>query len=500
MRRLALLVSLTLLLGIAALPVPASGAPRVGPTISSVGLAVGSPGETVSGKAAAGVVHVIGNGILPGTLDPAESVMLTRSMWGGTPAANDRFGASVAVADLNDDNLSDIAIGAPGAGGSGRVYVAYRLQDGTFDPGTLSAVYRQGAGNIPGTSEPGDNFGAVVHIGHTSGGQAWLAIGAPGEDIGAANGAGAVTIIEDDVPSPGFAYSVYQGKSGLPGSPESGDAFGSALADFGLGGLAVGAPGEDIGSAADTGHVVGMAASIGNHPGSGAETGYQQGVGGVPGSNEPGDRFGAALYGRLQNSLTIGAPGEDVGAANGAGAITDIPVPGQIGVTATSWYQGKNGLGGGVESGDAFGAALGATEGGSLIVGVPGEDVGSDADAGLVQLLQYVGGGNYSLTASASQVVHSDTPIVAGESESGDRFGSSIAEGMGYVVVGVPGEDVGAVTNGGAIVLVPAVDFVLVPSFNGQQIHQGTAGITSDAETSDAFGASVSGGAIGTEI
>lgn len=499
MRRLAVLASLTMLLGVFAVPADVGAAPRIPPPINPVGTAVGSPGEGVSGKAAAGVVHVIGNGVQPWTLDPAESVMLTRSMWGEAPAANDRFGASVAVGDLNDDNLSDVAIGAPGAGGSGRVYVAYRLGDGTFAPGTLSAVWRQGANNIPGASEAGDGFGSTVHIGHTSGGQAWIAIGAPGEDIGSANGAGAVTVIEDDVPAPGFAYSIFQGNNSVPGTPESGDAFGTAVADFGLGGLAVGAPGEDIGTTADTGHVAGLAATVGGYPGSGTEFGFQQGAGGVPGTNEAGDRFGAALYGRLQNSLTIGAPGEDIGAVNGAGAITDIPVPGQTGVTATSWYQGKSGLAGTAEAGDAFGSALAATEGGSLIVGAPGEDVGPDTDAGIIHLLPSVGGMNYSLTSSASQVLHSDTTNVAGDAEDGDRFGASLGEGQEYLIVGAPGEDVGTVGSGGAIVVIVAGVLALNLSMMGQQLHQNTPGIDSDAEPTDAFGASVSANTAGTE-
>jgi hypothetical protein len=434
--------------------------------------------------------------------------MLTRSMWGEPTVANDRFGASVAVGDLNGDDLSDVAIGAPGVdGGSGRVYVAYRLVNGSFDPGILSAVYRQGTGDIPGSNEPGDSFGATVLISATSGGQAWLAIGAPGEDIGSANAAGAVTVVEDDVPAPGFAYSVYQGKSGLPGTPESGDAFGTALAEFGLGGLAIGAPGEDIGTTPDTGHVVGLAATIGNYPGSGSEFGYQQGVGGVPGTNEPGDRFGAALYGRLQNALTIGAPGEDIGSANGAGAITDIPVPGQLEVTATSWYQGKSGLLGTAESGDAFGAALSATSAGSIVVGAPGEDVGTNTDAGIIHVVQWIGGGPlgmYTLVAGANQAAHPDTTNIAGDAESGDRFGATLGEGLpagdlGYLVVGVPGEDVGTVTNGGAIVVVVTSTIAIDPARMGQQLHQGTTGLESDAEVGDAFGGAVGATDAGSE-
>jgi hypothetical protein len=476
--------------------VDAVGTPRF--PDEPLGAAIGSPGETVSGKANAGVVHVFPHAGSTFNLDLLGSTMLTRSMWPGeAPAANDRFGESVAVGDLNGDGLTDVAIGAPGvAGGSGRVYVAYRLADGSFDPAVLSDVHRQGAGAIVGTSEAGDRFGAAVHVGRTSGGDAWLAIGAPGEDISAANGAGAVTIVLLGAVS---SFSVYQGKSGLPGTPESADAFGAALADFGLGGLAIGAPGEDIGAAVDAGHVIGMAATIGGLPGSAAETGYQQGVGGVPGTNEPGDRFGAALYGRLENALSIGVPGEDVGSANGAGAVIDSPVPGQMGVTATSWYQGKSGLPGTAESGDAFGAALSATNGGSLVVGAPGEDVGSIADAGIIHVLRSAGGMNYSLTSSLSQVFHCDTANVPGIAEAGDRFGASLGEALSRVLVGVPGEDVGSVGGAGAIVVLDADALSVLPPGASEQITQDVPGVDSTAEAGDAFGASVAGRQVGSD-
>src|SRR5262245_3983954 len=109
----------------APLAADAARVPRVDPG-TPLGAAIGSPGETVSGKANAGVVHVFRNNGALSTLDSSTSLMLTRSMWfGESTAANDRFGESVAVGDLNGDNLSDVAIGAPGAGGTGRVYVAY---------------------------------------------------------------------------------------------------------------------------------------------------------------------------------------------------------------------------------------------------------------------------------------------------------------------------------------------------------------------------------------
>jgi hypothetical protein len=86
-----------------------------------------------------------------------------------------------------------------------------------------------------------------------------LAVGAPGETVGGRLGAGAVSVVKND--DTGFLATgsqlFYQGFAGVPGTAESGDGFGSAVAVGGFGrgggGLAVGVPGEDIGAVADAG-------------------------------------------------------------------------------------------------------------------------------------------------------------------------------------------------------------------------------------------------------
>jgi hypothetical protein len=127
---------------------------------------------------------------------------------------------------------------------------------------------------------------------------------------------------------------------------------------------------------------------------------WSQNSSGVPGTNEAGDRFGAAVHlGYVEvlvdddpfgmNVYVIGAPGEDIGKVKDAGAIT-VLAPGVK--PAFSLYQGA-GLPGKAEKGDQVGAALGDFQGeyhgpyyggDGIIVGAPGEDVGTVVDAGVV--------------------------------------------------------------------------------------------------------------------
>ena len=153
-----------------------------------------------------------------------------------------------------------------------------------------------------------------------------LVAGVPGEDIGGIVDAGVVNVL-------------YGSGSGLPDGasqqltqarPEAGDRFGAALnaGNFGSGGidLAVGVPGEDVGSAADAGAVVVLIAA-------GFYQLLTQGgatdMGSVPGASEAGDRFGTALASgdfdaNSADNLAVGAPGEDLDGVGDAGVVISL--------------------------------------------------------------------------------------------------------------------------------------------------------------------------------
>jgi hypothetical protein len=161
--------------------------------------------------------------------------------------------------------------------------------------------------------------------------------------------------------------------------------------------------------------------------------------------------------------------------------------------------QGAGGVGGAVESGDRFGAAL--AEGFfdnnpmGLAVGAPGEDIGTAVDAGAVNSLH----GSSSGLVGNARVLFQGAAGVPGTAETGDRFGSALADGvvfftsfnvdaLGDLAVGVPGEDVGAATDAGAVNILDGSATGLVG--DGLFI-QGAGGVGGAAESGDGFGTAV---------
>ena len=159
-------------------------------------LAVGIP-EDQNGGAASGSVLVLYGG--SGGLDPADSQSWTSADFGTTPSAAHGFGHALAAGNFDGDTEDDLAIGDedfPGGGGSlaGRVYVLYGAFGGL---GTNRAqTFRQGEGGLGGTTEPSDNFGGALAVGDFDGsGLDDLAVGVPGQDLGTFNAAGAVATL-----------------------------------------------------------------------------------------------------------------------------------------------------------------------------------------------------------------------------------------------------------------------------------------------------------------
>jgi len=215
-----------------------------------------------------------------------------------------------------------------------------------------------------------------------------LAVGVPGEDIGAVVDAGTVvTVYGGDSQAPG---TFRQGAGGVAGAAERGDRFGAALAigrfnDDPYSDVAVGVPGEDVGTAADAGAVNLV---------EGTDAGLRPGALYLQGHPERGDRFGSSLtlnyfLADLGADLAVGAPGETVNGVAGAGAVSlfdgNATAPGRewllyvdLGPDATAPAR----------PGDAFGASVGwytansPSPGKTLVAGAPGRDrFGTDAGA-----------------------------------------------------------------------------------------------------------------------
>jgi hypothetical protein len=214
---------------------------------------VGAPGREVAAQPQAGEVYdyLVDRDFkarLVGTLSYATAGVA------GTPAAGDRFGQV-----LNGWG-SAVMVGVPrrtvhGQAQAGEVVWASRGLDES--PTFTAMVVNQDSPSVPGKAERGDHFGASVADGLLD----W--VGVPGEDLGDIADAGLVhsQFSLDDEGQLGGGHIITQNTPGIPGRAERGDHFGAALATVrgmkcGSGSdLAIGAPGESVGSVTGAGSV-----------------------------------------------------------------------------------------------------------------------------------------------------------------------------------------------------------------------------------------------------
>lgn len=274
-------------------------------------LYVGSPAQDVGTTVAAGTVTSFTVGATSVTAQNARSVSQATAGVPGSPVRNGGFGSALSAEG------TVVAIGAPGqtvsgAVGAGAVVLvndAPADRVGSFAPREIT----QNSPGVAGTAEAQDHFGAAVHLAWDPAHAAYhLAIGAPGEDVGSAADAGTVDVLRFpfDTPTRWSAVGYDQNSAGVAGTAERGDAFGTAVTAFAQpsGELItlVGSPGEDVGSVRDAGMVQAVGTST--------NPSWTQSSAGIPGAPETGDRMGATLSDRLAGAgPLVGMPGEDGG-------------------------------------------------------------------------------------------------------------------------------------------------------------------------------------------
>ena len=363
---------------------------------------------------------------------------------------------------------------------------------------------------------------AQVHGDFNGDGIADLAIGVPNEDVGTIADAGAVSVLYGTATGLSSATDQIwtQDSLGIVGDvSEDFDLFGFALAagDFngdGFEDLAVGVVGEDVavfmGTVANAGAINVLYGSANGlqsdsrsfwHQDSNARTTP------IGDTVETGDVFGAALAagdfnGDTYDDLAVGVPGESVGGTPNAGAVNIIyGTPGGLlgdpfaPLVAQFRHQNSAGIAETAEDGDSFGSSLAAADFGKttrddLAIGVQGESVGTLIGAGAVHVLY---GSDNGITASGSQLWTQNSSGIADTAELVDGFGQVLAaanfgnSAQADLAIGSPLENVGSVTNAGAVNIIYGTSTGLA-SVGNQFWHQNSSGIANSATEGDQFG------------
>ncbi|MFI0964030.1 FG-GAP-like repeat-containing protein [Streptomyces sp. NPDC021080] len=129
----------------------------------------------------------------------ADLVVLKRADGTNVPG-----GSSLGIGDVNKDGYADLVIGRPVDGRGeesvepallgGQVGVVYGSASGPDTSRTT--VINQDTAGVPGVSEKGDDFGRGISVGDVNGdGYADVAVGSPGEAIGTLAAAGGVAVL-----------------------------------------------------------------------------------------------------------------------------------------------------------------------------------------------------------------------------------------------------------------------------------------------------------------
>ncbi|NUS09117.1 MAG: VCBS repeat-containing protein [Nonomuraea sp.] len=350
-------------------------------------LVVGAPGATVDGRRAAGYVTVLYGG--PHGLSTGRRSVISRATQGipGGPTANEGFGRQLSRGDLDGDGYADLVVGLRtkgdavivwggrrGLSGAATSIPASRTVPGDYDgDGHLDlAAFRtsESPGDDPlGTtaavwSGPFSRAGKPAATGGLDGVGGYDVVdGASGDVNGDGRDDLALNVYIGDG---GFSTAFYLASTthltalGSEAVPQGAYADAVALGDFDHDGY------DDlvVGLCGDQRIEVARGFANGLRPRS-TWTSYSLDTPGVPRAAAPNDCFGSALSagdvtGDGVDDLAVGVSGEEIGHADGAGAVTLLH-GGRAGLTgqgAQTLTQDTAGIVGTSEPGDGFGSAV----------------------------------------------------------------------------------------------------------------------------------------------
>lgn len=437
----------------------------------------------------------------------------------GSPEDFDNFGASLASGDFNGDGYSDLAIGIPhpvqllGPVG-GRVSIFYG------DAGGLDRdadqIFSQDTDNMLDVGELGDQFGLRLAAGDfNADARTDLAIAVPFERLGGEPGLqhGCVQVLYGS--SSGLSTvnnQIWsQNTAGIADVAEGGDRFGNALATGDFNGdfvsdLAIGAPFEDNGQTPDEGtvHIIFGQASVGlTATGSRQLQRRTKIVAGLPDST--GYQFGSALAAGDTNGdgfddLAVGLPGDDTSGAIDSGSVMLFigSATGAFTRFATAIHEDLSGIQGVAQAGDRFGETLtigklGADAFEDLVIGAPGDRVGTQDGAGSVHVFM----SKFFGVDLGDQMVLTQSFINSGAPEAGDAFGASLSngdyngDGFEDLAIGVPFEDIDSDADCGAVHVVYSSLSGPITDQHVQLWSQGASGIDGTRRSDERFGTAV---------
>ncbi|MEU1201628.1 S1 family peptidase [Streptomyces sp. NPDC005813] len=391
-------------------------------------------------------------------------------------------------------NVAPIALATstPAAGeelkfaGYGRTkdeWAPLRLHTGTYTVNSADATSADVTGKDGAAACMGDTGGPVVRV--TNGTHQLVALnsqsyqgGCLGTDA-AQTSTGGITARVDDLTS--------WVDSKIGATPTS-------ITDFNCDGvedIAISNPKATVGSATTAGEI-----QVSYSGGTGTAH-INQDLDWVTGSSEPNDWFGQTLATVDWDQdgctdLVVGTPADDIGTTADAGMVDILHgAPGGLGTGTTKDTHFEEGQGTGaigvsaVEAddrmGDSLAAGTTAADEPFLIIGVPGESIGSLAKAGDF----------YYLRGTTNVAVDQDSTNVPGTAEASDGFGDTLAADGNHFAVGSPGEAIGTDAGAGAVTV---FDHTLnsegrpTPRFG---LDQDLATVSGDAEPSDQFGSAL---------